>query len=231
MPASQDLRTSLIPALTAAAQSHSSHSSALNAKRLLGVIPDYQTVDPSDPGTPLTHAQKWSLALKETADPFNVANAFMTAAFSQADNQTPKYGEGGAAYAKRFGAAMGDMATQNLFSAGVLANLLHQDPRYFRLGPQASVIRRIGYSVSRVVITRQDSGRPAFNASGLGGMVLGIAASNAYYPSESVHGYVIAERLTTSLTGSVMGNLMSEFLPDIQKKFLGRFFHKNSHHG
>jgi len=32
----------------------------------------------------------------------------------------------------------------------------------------------------------------------------------------------MAERLSTSLTGGVVGNLMSEFWPDIQKKF----FHK-----
>src|SRR5215469_13832855 len=50
---------------------------AINDERILGVIPNYQTVN--DPGagvTPLTPKQKWSLALKETVDPFNVANAF-----------------------------------------------------------------------------------------------------------------------------------------------------------
>jgi hypothetical protein len=157
----------------------------------------------------------------------------MTAAFSQAGNQTPKYGEGGVAYAQRFAAAVADGATQDVFSAGVLANLLHQDPRYYRMGPQAGILKRAVYSVSRLAIARQDSGKAAFNASGLGGMALGIAASNLYYPSASVHGYVMAERLTTSLTGGVVGNLMSEFVPDLQqrvlgKTFLGKMFHWNA---
>jgi len=45
-----------------------------------------------------------------------------------AGNEDPKYGNGGAAYAKRYGAAMADFTTQNLFSAAVLASVLHQDP-------------------------------------------------------------------------------------------------------
>ena len=56
---------------------------------------------------------------------------------------------------------------------------------------------------------------------------MGIAASNIYYPSASRRGDIMADRLTTSLTGGVIGNLMSEFWPDIQKKFFSgkhRFF-------
>ena len=230
-PVVQGVNPSLLPLL--GAQSHSSHPSPLNTNRLLVVIPDYQTVEPTVAFKPLSPAQKWDLALKETVDPFNLASAVMTAAFSQAANQTPKYGQGGIAYGQRFAAAVADGATQNFFSAGVLANLLHQDPRYYRMGPRAGVLKRAAYSITRVAVARQDSGKNAFNASGLGGMALGIAASNLYYPSASVHGYVMAGRLITSLTGGVTGNLMSEFIPDIQqrflvKTFLGKWFHMNA---
>jgi hypothetical protein len=192
-----------------------------NEERIFGVMPDYQTVrDSSTPVAPLTPRQKWDLVWKESVDPFNFASVAMAAAFSQEGNQTPKYGEGGAAYGKRIGAAFADFGTQNLFSAGVLANLLHQDPRYYRKGPGTGVFKRIVYSVSRVAIVRADSGRSAFNSSGVGGMMMGIAASNLYYPSASVKGTVMAGRLYTSLLGGVIGNVMSEFWPDIQKKFL-----------
>jgi hypothetical protein len=187
------------------------------------VIPDYQTVsDSSVAVTPLTPKQKWTLALKETVDPFNVLNAALGAAFSQRGNQTPKYGEGGAAYAQRFGAAFADFGTQNFFSAGVLATVLHQDPRYYRKGPGTGVAKRVVYSVSRLVIARQDSGASAFNASGIFGMAMGIAASNLYYPAVSVRGSVMICRISSSLTGGIMGNLMSEFWPDLQKKFFHR---------
>ena len=168
---------------------------------------------------PLTGKQKWLLGLRESVDPFNVASAMMTAGFSQHDNQTPKYGEGGAAYGERFGAALADFGTQNFFSAGLLATVLHQDPRYFRKGPEAKIPQRVLYSLTRLVVARQDSGRPAFNACNILGMMMGIATSNLYYPSASIRGSVMAGRIETSLFGGVTGNLMSEFWPDIQKKF------------
>lgn len=194
-----------------------------NSERILGVLPDYQTITENGAkAAPLTRRQKWDLAWKETVDPFNIMSAAMGAAFSQAGNQTPKYGNGVPAYGERFGAAIGDFATQNVFSAGVLAGVFHQDPRYFRKGSDQGVARRALYAISRVGVTRQDSGKAAFNISGILGMMMGIAASNAYYPHASVRGTVMAGRLETSLFGSVTGNLLSEFWPDLQRKFLHR---------
>jgi hypothetical protein len=192
----------------------------LNDQRIALVIPDYQTVeDSSVPVAPMTAAEKWHLGWKETIDPFNIATAAMTAAFSQRGNQTPKYGEGWPNYGRRFGAAVGDFGTQNLFSAGLFAVLLHQDPRYFRKGPRAKILPRVWYSVTRLAICRNDSGRDTLNTSNFLGMSFGIAASNVYYPSSSRTGTVMAGQVETSMLGGVTGNLMSEFWPDIQKKF------------
>jgi hypothetical protein len=169
------------------------------------------------------------LGWRETVDPFNIGTAFMTAAFSQADNQTPKYGHGWPPYGMRVGAAIGDNATQSIFSAGLVAWALHQDPRYFRYGPEHRIPSRVAYSVSRLFVCRQDSGKSASNASNIFGMLMGIAASNAYYPAANRTGNVMLGRIGTSMTGGVTGNLMSEFWPDIQRllpamqrRFLGR---------
>jgi hypothetical protein len=192
----------------------------LNDQRIALVIPDYQTVeDSSVPVAPMTAREKWYLGWKETIDPFNIATAAMTAAWAQRGNQTPKYGEGWPNYGRRFGAAIGDFGTQNLFSAGLFAVLTHQDPRYFRKGPSAKIPTRIWYSISRIAICRNDAGHDTLNTSNFLGMGLGIAASNIYYPSSSRTGTVMAGRVETSMLGGVTGNLMSEFWPDIQKKF------------
>lgn len=184
------------------------------------VIPDYQTVeDSSQRVAAMTPSEKWYLAWKETIDPFNIATASLTAAFSQRGDQTPQYGEGWPNYGRRFGAAIGDFGTQNLFSAGLFAVLLHQDPRYFRKGPGSRILPRVWYSVTRVVVCRDDSARPVLNTSNLFGTALGIAASNVYYPASSRNGTVMAGRVETSLFGGVLGNLMSEFWPDLQRKF------------
>jgi hypothetical protein len=198
----------------------------LNNRRILGVIPDYQTVD-ARVTTPLSVRQKWELAFRESVDPFNIVSAGIGAAFSQDGNQTPKYGEGGGAFGKRYGAALADMTTQNVFSAGLLATVLHQDPRYFRMGPEGGKIpKRVVYSLTRLFIARQDNGKETFNTCGIGGMILGIAASNLYYPAASANGEVMVGRLTTSLFSGVTGNLMSEFAPDLQK-LQNKLFHRH----
>ena len=195
----------------------------LNHDRIMGVIPDFQTVrDPSAAFVPLTPRQKWGLAFKENIDPFNIASASMAAGFSQMGNQTPKYGEGLPAYRNRFAAALADFGTQNIFSAGLLATALHQDPRYYRKGPSVAVLKRIAYSASRIVIARNDSGTNTFNASGVFGTVMGIAASNLYYPAASRRASVMLGRMNSSFQGGIIGNLMSEFWPDLQEKFFHR---------
>jgi hypothetical protein len=216
--------------LLAPAVGRAQSSDGLNHERILGVIPDYQTVNDATPATPpLTPKQKWLFFLDETEDPFNIASAALSAGLSQADNQTPKYGEGGAAYAQRFGAAFGDFTSQNLFGDAILSCLLHQDPRYFRKGPQWRFLPRVAYSLSRIGVARQDSGRETFNASGVFGMMLGIGASNLYYPSASRTGTVMATRVGTSLAGWAFGNVLAEFWPDIHQKFFPNgFLHRKA---
>jgi len=192
----------------------------LTDRRLVGVIPDFGTVQPAESHAPLSFAQKWNLVVKGTIDPFNLVNSAMTAAFAQDGNQTPKYGEGRVAYGERFGAAVADGFTQSVMGGVVFAQLLHQDPRYFRLGPQVGIVHRALYSVSRLMVARKESGKDTFNSSGMLGIATGIGMSNIYYPSASIRSRVMAERLSTSFTGVVVGNVMSEFVPDLQKFFL-----------
>lgn len=194
-----------------------------NQERILGVIPNYLTVeDPSKKVAPLTVKQKFQLFGKETFDPFTAVSAAAGAALSQADNDHPKYGQGGGPYGQRFGAALADIASQNFFADAVMASALHEDPRYFRRGPEYGVWHRVGYALSRVAVTRTDAGKRTFNYAGILGMSMGIALSNAYYPAQSVNGSEIASRFGTSLVASALGNLLPEFWPDVRQKFFHR---------
>ena len=199
-------------------------SDELPDDRILGVIPNFLTVeDPQRKVGALTAKQKFTLFAKETFDPFTAASSAAGAALSQIDNDNPKYGHGAGPYAQRFGAAVADVTTQNFFSDAVLASLLHEDPRYFRRGPEFGVWYRVGYALSRVAITRTDEGRQSFNYSGILGMGMGIALSNAYYPDRSVNGEEVASRFGTSLIANALANLLPEFWPDLHQKF---FHHK-----
>jgi hypothetical protein len=201
-------------------------SDGITNDRILGVIPNFQTVsDPKQKVPALTSRQKFNLFVKETVDPYTFASAAAGAGISQAENNTPKYGDGMESYSQRLGAAYVDMATQNFFSDYFLATVLHEDPRYYRMGPSHSVARRIYYSLTRLVITKTDKGTTRFNFSNVGGMAMGIALSNAYYPEKSVSGSVTSGRFTSSMTASALGNLLPEFWPDFKEK-LAHWRHK-----
>jgi hypothetical protein len=198
----------------------------ISNERILGIIPDFQAVDdPNAPYVPLRPREKWYLFVKESVDPYSFLTAAAGAGISQWHNDDPKYGVGAAAYGQRFGAAQADLTSQNFFQDGVLATLFHEDPRYFRKGPGTTVLRRIVYAMSRAAITRRDSGKNRFNFSGILGMEMGIALSNAYYPSKSVNGQEVAERTLTSFSASALGNLLPEFWPDVREKW-NRLKHK-----
>jgi hypothetical protein len=191
--------------------------------RIFGVIPSYLAVeDPQQKIVPLTVKEKFELFAKETVDPFTFGSSAAGAALSQIDNDNPKYGHGAGPYAERFGAAMADVTTQNFFSDAVLASMLHEDPRYFRRGPEFGVWYRIGYALSRVVVTRTDAGTESFNYSGMLGMSMGIALSNVYYPDASVSASEVGYRFGTSLLASALSNILPEFWPDIHDKFFHR---------
>jgi hypothetical protein len=198
----------------------------LTHDRILGIIPNFQTVnDPTKPYVPLRVREKWLLFVRETVDPYTFASVAAGAGISQWHNDDPKYGNGFRAYMQRFGAAEADIATQNFFSDAVLASFFHEDPRYFRKGPGSPVFHRIVYAMSRVVITRRDSGKDGFNFSGILGMGMGIGLSNAYYPPASVNALEMGSRVGTSLISSALGNLLPEFWPDVRAK-LARYRHQ-----
>ena len=203
--------------------------SPISNDRILGVIPNFQTVsDPKTPYVPLPVRDKFWLFVKESVDPYTFGTSAAGAALSQFHNDDPKFGGGGKPYLERLGAAQADVTTQNFFSDAVLASLFREDPRYFRKGPGTPVILRITYALSRVVITRRDSGRNFVNFSGILGTGMGIFLSDVYYPRQSVGGGEIESRLLTSFSSAAMGNLLPEFWPDVKQK-LDRFRRSHQH--
>jgi hypothetical protein len=187
--------------------------------RIFGVIPEYQIVEKPDVKLPpLSTKEKFILFVKETTDPFTIFGAVMGASYSHVAQSDPEYGQGARGYRQRVGAAYADVATQNFFADSLLATLFKEDPRYYRLGPKASIIKRIGYSMSRVVVCRTDAGKNGLCFSSILGTSMGIALSNAYYPRVDQTGKEMASRVETSFSAAALTNLLPEFWPDIRQK-------------
>src|SRR5581483_9648663 len=180
-----------------------------------GLITIAPVLQGQTPEGPPTAAEKWELFESETLAPLTLGAAAFNATVSQATKSTPKYGSAlWPAYPERFGAAVGDIVSQNFFSDFLLASAFHEDTRYVRLGPSHKLWSRAAYAISRAVITRTDSGKTTFNAANVAGTAMSAALSNAYYPPASRTASAAAVNWATSLAGSGLVQLLPEFWPD-----------------
>jgi hypothetical protein len=99
---------------------------------------------------------------------------------------------------------------------GILPTLTRQDPRYYTLG-QGGFFKRTGYAVSRLFITRTDSGRNTFNVSEIGGAGAAAGIGNAYYPPQSNTWVKTYQRWGTQLALDGAGDVLKEFWPEINR--------------
>lgn len=184
-----------------------------------------QAIDQSDPAVvqwrPLTPAQKFHVFVTHTYAPSTFAGAAIDAAADRIENHNPGYAPGFTGALQRYGVELTTSETEVFFGKFLIPTLLRQDPRYFR-NPNLPFLKRVAYSLSRVVITRNDAGHQTFNAS----YVLGSAASQAlkdlYVPGHQQGLQPIADRLTFDLAIDAGFNLLHEFWPDIRRKLFHR---------
>ena len=175
---------------------------------------------------PLTPREKFDEWLQGTYDPRGLGLYAFEAAtleYSTSDGFCG-YGKGWAGYGKCFGAMELDANISSFLGDFLFPVVLHQDPRYFRLG-QGPFGRRVGYAMSRVFVTHADSGRAVFFASALSGTVLGAAASNLYYPVQDRGLGHTLSRMGLDLGNTALFNVAAEFWPDISQRLhhvLGR---------
>jgi hypothetical protein len=99
----------------------------------------------------------------------------------------------------------------------VVASALHEDTRYRRIGESRRLWPRVGYAISRSIVTRTDSGDGTFNWSNVVGTAMSAGLSNAYYPPVSRTAAATLTNWGTSIAGSGLANLMPEFLPDFKR--------------
>jgi len=173
--------------------------------------------DPAAEAGAVTVEQKWQFFVAETFTPLTAIASAATGGESQITNTDPKYGVGHVALEKRFGAATADNVTQNFFSDFVMASVLHEDTKYRRRGERYGFWSRVGYAVSRAVVTRTNSGGTTVNWSNFTGTALSVGLSNAYYPVRSRNLNATLINWGTSSASAGFGNLFPEFVPDFKR--------------
>ena len=187
---------------------------------MFGIVPAYGLVEAGLQPPPLTSGQKFKLAV-QYFNPYTFAFVGVEAGVNQARNHPSDFGQGAEGYGKRYGAGFADGLSDGFFVTGVYPSLLHQDPRYYRLG-DGGFSHRMGYSVSRILVTRQDSGRQAFNISQILGSFTSSAIAVTYYPESQRDFSDVAERAGIQFAFDAGFNVLKEFYPDVRRKLFGK---------
>jgi hypothetical protein len=188
--------------------------------RILHLVPAFDVAAADAPYRPLTAKRKFTLAADQIGDRFTLFKAAVGGALGQATD-LPEYGQGWDAYGARVGASAGDATFYGIFSQAVFPVVLKQDPRYFRLGSGTSG-HRVGYALSRVLVTRGDSGRPQPNASRWLGSLAGAGMSYAYYPAANRTVRKTFARAGVSVAIDAGVNVLKEFWPELRGKLSRR---------
>ena len=168
-------------------------------------------IDPEEIAPGLTAGDKLGMGLKGAVSPFAVLGWITSATYSEAFNRSPNYGQSAPEYAQRLGAAAARASSDSIFSTGVMASILHEDPRYFVEGGGYSGVHRTLYALSRVVITKKDDGQTTVNYALLSGNAIGAGLTQTYYPAGNRNFSQTFTTFGVSLAGSGVKYLLEEF--------------------
>jgi len=180
------------------------------------VLPNYRSALSTHAYTPITARQKFIIAAKDSFDYPLTLVAGGYSGLGQLTNENPSFGQGLEGYLKRVGTSYADQAGGNMMTEAVFPTLLHEDPRYFLLGT-GSKLHRTCYALTRIFVTRTDSGGRRFNFSEVLGNATIVGISNAYYPDERTVGDNLL-RLAQQLGTDAVSQVLKEFWPDVKRR-------------
>lgn len=164
----------------------------------------------------MTDAQKFTTVAQGSFDYIEFPWYAFTAGISQANNSEPTLGPGWKGYGKRYVLNFTDGTSENFLVGAIGPALLREDPRYYQMGT-GGFLHRAGYAVSRIVVTRTDSGHSQINCSEIIGSGAAAALADLYHPQ--------ADRTLSNTLGvwrtlvayDTLTLLFREFWPDIRK--------------
>jgi hypothetical protein len=194
-------------------------SEGQQTKRMFWIIPNFAAVSADTELPALTTREKYSLALQDSVDYSSFVWSGMLAGQSMALRSYPEFHNGMAGYSRYYWRAFADQASGSFFTEAFVPALTHEDPRYYTMG-HGGFFRRVGYALSRIAVTKTDSGGRGFNYSEVVGNALEAGLSNLYYPPEERSLHNTGINYLSQLEAASINNIVREFWPDIRRKLL-----------
>jgi hypothetical protein len=192
----------------------------MQTKRILGIVPNFEAVSVNAKLPPQSVKEKFKDATDDSFDYSSFVFVGGLAGVGQASNSIPEFHQGAAGYARYYWHTFADQTDENYLVEFAFPVALHQDARYYTLG-RGGALKRTAYSLSRILITRTDSGNETFNASEIIGAGAASGISDFYYPGPERTWTKTGQRWLTNVSLDGATFVLREFWPDIN----GALFH------
>ncbi|HVI08753.1 MAG TPA: hypothetical protein VND65_10710 [Candidatus Binatia bacterium] len=192
-------------------------------KRILGIIPNYRAVSADTHLPPLSFKGELWLATQDTFDYSDFIFVGILSGYDMATDSQPSFGQGAEGYGKYYWHVFVDGGIENYMTEAIVPFATREDPRYYTLG-KGGFFKRTGYGLSRLFITRTNSGGNTFNLAEIVGAGAAAGIGNAYYPHESNPFVKTYQRWGTQVGLDGVFNVLKEFWPDIDRAvFHGKY--------
>jgi|GEM_PF-1021471 len=156
------------------------------------------------------------MAARDVVDPFNLLTIESLAAIDTAASPHSIFGPGFKGFARLSGVSMTEDMTDEFVGTFLIPSIDHQDPHYHRM-PNKSIPKRVLHTITQVFWTRSDTDRPMFNYSNVVGSMAEEAVATTYVPYQQTGWGAAAERVSFNYAFDPIGNMVTEFLPDVAK--------------
>jgi len=188
----------------------------VQTKRVLGVMPNFRSVSPGQVVERPTVKQRFVMTTQDNFDYSSFIFDGFVAAGAFLGKSTPEFHQGVAGYGRYYWHTLADQSIENYWVEFIIPSINHEDSRYYALGKRGGgVLRRAAYSLSRVVVTRSDAGKPMFNLGEVGGSAIAAGISTFYYPTREQTAGVAARNWGLDVMYDATVFLFHEFWPDI----------------
>jgi len=192
-------------------------------KRILWIIPNYRSVSADTHLPPQTLKEKFWLATQDSFDYSSFLLTGILAGVGQAKNAVPEFRQGASGFGRYYWHSFADQAVGNYLTEAIVPAATREDPRYYTRG-HGGLFRRSRYALSRLVVTRTDSGGSSFNFSEIVGNGAGAGISDLYYPASERTWTKTGQKWLTQVAIDGVFNVFKEFWPDIDRTvFRGRY--------
>jgi hypothetical protein len=190
-------------------------------KRILGIVPNFRSVSTDETLPAQSVKEKFITASEDSFDYSSIFIPAVLAGYSMATDATPEFHQGAAGYGRYFWHAAVDQTSENYMVEFVVPSIAHEDTRFYTLA-RGGFLKRSGYALSRVAVTRSDSGTEVFNLGEIVGAGASAGLSSLYYPSRERSFGNTGREWSLDVGIDAAAFVFKEFWPDINHRLFNR---------